>query len=120
MRQLLMIALAVALVGATSLAVAEGEGEPKYTRKQVMQKAMKAGLCKKVASGQGTAEDAKMLLELFKALAANKPKKGDEESWKEKTGALVKAAQQVVDGKEGGTAALGKAANCKACHTAHR
>jgi hypothetical protein len=57
---------------------------------------------------------------LYKALAANKPPKGEQASWNAKTKVLVDAAQAAVDGKEDAGAQLMKAANCKACHDAHR
>jgi hypothetical protein len=57
---------------------------------------------------------------MFTALAANKPPKGEEESWKEKTTALLTAAKDVAAGKDGAGDALGKAANCMECHKAHK
>lgn len=88
--------------------------EEKVTNKVVMQKAMKGGLCGKVASGKASDAEKKELVELFTALAANTPKKGDAASWKEKTSALLEAA------KSGDGAALKKAADCKGCHSAHK
>ena len=46
-----------------------------------------------MAKGEASAEEKKQLVELYEALAANKPPKGDEASWKEKTAALVAAAK---------------------------
>ncbi len=97
-----------------------GSGSPDAAVKAVMKDAMKGGLCKKVASGEGSAEDKKQLLSLFETLSKAKPPKGDDASWKEKTGALVTAAKEVVDGKPEGTASLKKAANCKSCHDTHK
>jgi surface antigen len=82
--------------------------------KVVMQKAMKGGLCGKVASGKASDEEKKQLVSLFTDLAANKAPKGDADSWKAKTTALVEAA------KSGDGAALKKAANCAACHKEHK
>jgi hypothetical protein len=86
----------------------------------VAAKAMKGGLCKKVASGSASDEDKAALVEMFVALAANKPPKGEAASWKAKTGALVKAAKAAAAGDEGAGAALKKAANCGACHKVHK
>lgn len=88
----------------------------------VMKEAMKgnASLHSKVATGKGTPEDAKKLLEYFKSLPAESPPEGDAASWKEKTGALLEAAQGVVDGKPGATKTLQEAGNCKACHSVHK
>ncbi len=112
MRVAFRLLACVALVVTTWLAVKAEE--TKYTVKDVMKTAMKGGLCKKVADGQASDEEKKQLLAMFESMAAAKPAKGDEASWKEKTGALVEAA------KKGDGAALKKAANCKACHDSHK
>lgn len=91
-----------------------GGGKAKHTISDVMKTAMKGGLCAKVAGGKASDAEKAQLVELFTALAANKPPKGDEASWKEKTGALLTAA------KAGDGAALKKAANCGGCHGAHK
>lgn len=85
-------------------------GKDPVTIKEVMKKAMKGGLCGKVASGKANEDEKKELIALFTDLGKNKPPKGDETAWKEKTKALLDAAK-ADDGK-----ALKKAANCKACH----
>ncbi|MGD9723756.1 MAG: hypothetical protein AB7O59_04605 [Pirellulales bacterium] len=122
MRTVFRSATAVAIVGimAVSLAYAADDAKPKYTIKDVMKKAHKDGLMKKLAGGQGTKEDAEQLLDLYKSLGRSKPPKGDVESWKTKTTVLVEVAQEVVDGKEGSRKMLEKAANCAECHKAHK
>ena len=62
---------------------------------------MKGGLTKKVAEGKATDEEKKQLAGLFAALDDNKPPKGEQASWDEKTDALVDAANDVLAGKEG-------------------
>jgi surface antigen len=114
MRVLIVGAVAVFGLAVAYDSNAEGDKDPKFKIKEVMQKAMKGGLCGKVAKGEASAEEKKQLIELFTALAANKPPKGDDASWKEKTKALLDAAK-ADDGK-----ALAKAANCKACHSEHK
>jgi hypothetical protein len=89
-------------------------GKDPVSIKVVMAKAMKGGLCGKVAKGDASPEEKKELIALFTDLAANKPPKGEEADWKEKTKALLDAAK-ADDGK-----ALKKAANCAACHKAHK
>ena len=96
------------------------DAKPEYTIKQVMKMAHKDGLLKKVTGGDGSEADAEKLLALYKAMAENEPPKGSQADWNKKTGALVEAAQEVVDGKDGSLAALKKAANCAACHKAHK
>jgi surface antigen len=88
--------------------------------KKAMKEAMKGGLCKSVASGEGSADDKKKLYELFADMAKEMPPKGDKASWDAKAGALASAAKAVMEGKEGATAQLKKAANCKACHSEHK
>ena len=90
------------------------DAKPKHSIKNVMKKGMKGGLCKKVASGKASDDEKKLLVEMFTAMAASKPPRGDADSWKTKTSALLKAAQ------DGNGAALKKAANCAACHKAHK
>jgi hypothetical protein len=104
------LALALVLAGGQ----ADGQEKPKYKIAEVMAKAMKGGLCSKVAKGTATAEEKETLVELFTALHANTPPKGSEEGWKSKTKALLDAA------KAGDSKALQAAANCKACHSEHK
>ena len=54
---------------------------------------------------------------MLQSLEEIPPPSGDLESWKQKTGVLVKAA---ADGEEAAGAALKKAANCQVCHRAHK
>jgi mono/diheme cytochrome c family protein len=112
------IVIAFAWVAVTLTSVAQEKA--KHAIKDVMKTAMKGGLCKKVAKGEASAEEKKQLVELFEALAANKPPRGEDASWKEKTAALLSAAKDAEAGKAGAGEALGKAANCMECHTAHK
>jgi len=120
MQKLLACVAAVVVAVGVSMATAADDEAPKYKIKDVMKKAMKGGLCKKVASGGASEAEMKELVALFTALAAHKPPKGDAESWKAKTTALLSAAKDAAAGKDGADAALKKAANCGACHKAHK
>ena len=112
--------LGLAIVTTETLTRAADDDKPKFTIKQVMKRAMKGGLCKKVASGKADDAEKKELLELFQAMAKQKPPKGDADSWKDKTEALVAAANANVKGEDGAGPKLGKAANCKSCHSKHK
>jgi surface antigen len=92
----------------------QGGDKKEVTIKLVMQKAMKGGLCTKVATGKASDDEKKQLVMLFEGMAMIKCPKGDEADWKAKTKALVDAAK-ADDG-----AALKKAANCMACHKEHK
>jgi surface antigen len=105
---------------AAGVGVAADSNAPQYTIPEVMDMAHKKGLMKKVASGQGSAEDAKTLLAMYQALAANTPPKGSEADWKERTAALIEATKAVIDNKPGAGTDLTKAANCMACHKEHK
>jgi hypothetical protein len=102
------------------LLAADDDAKPKYKIKDVMKKAMKGPLLKKVAGGNASDAEKKELHGMLVALGKNKPPKGDAESWKKLTDSLVKASQGVIDGDADAGAALKKAANCKACHSKHK
>ena len=91
----------------------QADDAKKVTIKSVM-KLHKDGVPKKVIEGTATAEEKKALLDGYEAIQKLKPPKGEADSWKEKTGAVIKAL------KDGDTAALDKAVNCKACHSVHK
>jgi hypothetical protein len=112
--------LLVACFVSVPVTAEEDDDKPKFTTKQVMKTAMKGGLLKKVASGDASDEEKKNLHEMLVALSKNEPKKGEAESWKELTGALVKAGKAAVEGEAGAGEMLTKAANCKACHSKHK
>ena len=98
------------------------DGKPKYTIKEVMKQATgrPAKLLNTILDGKGTDDDKKKLLELYTEMAKNKAPKGDADNWKKLNDAVVAAAKDVVDGKEGGIEALKKATNCKDCHSQHK
>jgi mono/diheme cytochrome c family protein len=108
------------LVGFVALPVSAEDAKPKYATKDVMKKAMKGPLLKKVSGGEASNDEKKELYEMLVALGQNEPKKGDAESWKKLTDELVKAGKAAVDGDADAGEQLKKAADCKACHTPHK
>lgn len=109
-----VLALAVLVAGAAS------QDAPKSMKEAMALHKGDDSLIKKVTSGKGTDEDHKKLLATYEWMAAQKPAKGDEASWKAKTSALISAAKDLVDKKAGAAEALNKASNCKACHSVHK
>ena len=97
-----------------------GQDKPKYSIKDVMQKAHKGGLMKKVSQGKATPEEKKQLIEFYESLAANKPPKGDEAEWKVKTTAILAAARAAAEGDEATAKKLSDTVNCMECHQAHK
>lgn len=110
--------VAVAFIGLPAFAA--DDDKPKYKTKEVMKEAFKGPLLKKVAAGDASEEDTKKLYDMLVALSKNEAPKGDAESWKELTGALVKAGKAAVDGEADAGAMLKKSSNCKACHSKHK
>lgn len=111
---------ALAALGLLTGALAQ-EGKAAKDIKEVMAAHKgKESLVAKITGGKGTDEDHKKILGLYEALATFKPPKGEEGSWKEKTTALVSAAKELVEKKEGAAAKLKAASNCKACHDVHK
>lgn len=113
----LLVVLAAVVVGAAGAMVAELP-----TRKdplsigEIMEKAMKGGLAKKVASGKADDKEKLELLNLMIDLVDNEPPQGDANEWKMAAGKAMMDAAKVVVGREGAGEALGKSINCKACH----
>jgi hypothetical protein len=117
------IALGLLASVAWRVALADEEQEPEapqHTIKEVMKLAHKDGLLKKVLDGKGRHKDAMELIDLYASLADNQPPKGDAESWKAKTDALIIAAARFSVRRKDGIAKLKVASDCKACHTAHK
>jgi hypothetical protein len=107
------------------VSLSSGADEKEIPIKDVMKKAHTAKkgekkLCEKVAGGTATKDEKQQLLDLYTALSKNKPPKGEADSWKEKTDALVAAAKACVADDKDGPDKLKKAVNCKACHEAHK
>jgi len=118
----LVVAVALA-IGLSGDRAAGGKDEPKFTIKEVMQKAHTPGaksLLKKVSSGKADEAEKKELVALYTALAQNKPPKGDEKDWKERTGKMLDAAKAAAKGDEKAAASLAEIVNCMGCHSEHK
>jgi hypothetical protein len=118
--------LALGLLAGLGVYQAAYDDKPKYTIEQIMEKAHKkaegekASLFKKVVDGKADKEQTQELATLYQELAKNKPPKGDLGDWKKRTGAMVTAAKDVAEGKEGSNKALAKAVKCMECHELHK
>ncbi|HXG08370.1 MAG TPA: hypothetical protein VNK04_01130 [Gemmataceae bacterium] len=96
------------------------QDKPKYSIREVMQKAHKTGLWKKVAEGKATEAERKELVEYYTSLSQQKPPKGDLELWRKRTSTMLKIAQAAEKGDKGEAAKLLKTVNCKDCHGTFR
>ena len=94
--------------------------DPKHTISEVMLKAHKSGLWKKVAGGKADADEKKVLLEYYTSLSQSKPPQGDEAAWKKQTARMLMLAKSIVDGDEKAGKVLLKTVNCGACHKTFR
>ena len=122
----LSIAAGTAVVLAASVFVSTlNAAEGSNPTKEFMKKFHKAPkgvdpVCKKATDGKVSAAELSQLVAGYKAMCSAKPPKGDEASWKEKTGKLLEAAMALQKGAADGAAKYKEAVNCKACHSAHK
>ena len=95
---------------------------PKYTVEEVMKAVFKGedSTGKKISQGKATQADYDKLVEYVSALPLNDAPQGDPVGWKQKTTALLTAANALKDGKPGALAQYTQAANCQACHRVYR
>jgi hypothetical protein len=100
-------------------AAAVDPNAPKFAIADIM-KAHKDGLHKKAIEGGASKEEIVQLVAFYSELVKHEPPKGEPESWKQKTTALLDAAKLLEAGDEKGKAALTAATNCKACHSMHK
>lgn len=117
---LLSVVAAVAVAGTVLMAADQEKTTPKHTIKDVMANAYKAGLFKKVLTGDASQDEKLALLDYCVSLAENSPNRGSKESWSERTNAIVLATAKVAVGRDGSTAQLKNLANCNTCHNAHK
>jgi len=120
MRKFLVAFVIVAFGWVVIAVTGTAQEKAKYTTKEVMQKAHKGGLMKKVSEGKASADEKKQLIEFYEALAANKPPKGDEAEWKVKTTAILAAARAAADGDDAVAKKLAETVKCMECHQAHK
>lgn len=119
-RTLVGLAVIVAVAG-TALGFAADE--KKYTVKEVMKQAHGGGqnsLLNRVKNGKASDADKDKLVELYSSMPDTKPKKGDAAEYKKLGEAMMEAAKAAKAGDTGWKDKLNKAANCKACHDAHK
>ena len=119
----LIVSVAVAgLVGGMWASAADSDSSPIKDFMRKYHKAPKGTdpVCKKVQDGNATKDEIKALLAGYQTIAKAKPPKGDDASWKEKTSALVMAAQALDKGDADAVAKYKAALNCKGCHSAHK
>jgi len=118
------VAGAFLLAGSTSLLSAAEDvtkKEPKDIH-DVMEWSHKGreSMASRVRDGKGTKDEVDTLLRFYKFMATQKPPQGDDASWKEKTAALVAAAEKLKKGDADAAETYKKALNCKACHDTHK
>lgn len=111
-----------ALTFSTPRTEAADKKKAKYSVEEIMEAINKGqdNICKRVGAGTASKEDIAKLVEYYAELPHNKPPKGDQKSWDEKTAALVKAVNGIKSGAPDAAAKFKEAVNCKACHSVHR
>ena len=118
----LTVFLSVACACALMAAEKKEEKITKRSIKEVMKLAHKppANLLRKVAQGKASKKEKEELVKLYKALAQNKPPRGEKADWDKRTAALTLAAEAAVKGDKDAGKKLTKAGDCMACHKAHK
>ena len=106
---------------ATAVAADDAAAAAKPSIKDVMKTAYKGkeSLQAKVLAGTATDAQKKEFLALTDALAGQKAPKGEQAAFDAKVAALTKAAHAYVE-TGADVAAFKAAADCKACHSAHK
>lgn len=94
----------------------------KLTIEEIMEKTHKGkeSMVARVGSAKPDPKEVTTLLGYYQQMAADKPGKGDEASWKKKTGAVIEALEGIKAGKPKSAEAFKTAINCKACHSVHK
>ncbi|MCC6354042.1 MAG: hypothetical protein IT577_09165 [Verrucomicrobiae bacterium] len=116
----------VLVIAAAAAAIVTGichGAEPKYDFEEIMTKGHKGkeSLLAKVLAKAASPEEVAKLVEYHEALAQQAPPKGDAESWKQKTGALLQASRAAKENaSDENLAKLKETSNCKACHSIHQ
>ncbi|MBI3467162.1 MAG: hypothetical protein HY000_29470, partial [Planctomycetes bacterium] len=88
MRKLIVATVVCGFVAGTAWALSPvvDDAKPKHSIKEVMADAHKSKLVNKVQDGNASKEEKEKLLGLYVSLYENKPPKGEQASWNEKTG----------------------------------
>jgi hypothetical protein len=122
MKYVAAAALILGLAGALSVIRAAEFDESRRVVIAAMRRVFRGpdALIEKAAAGDAGETEKHKLLKVLTGMAAVPAAHGDAASWKARTEALVAAAQDLVDGKEGARDRLRAASACKACHLAHR
>jgi hypothetical protein len=115
-------AVGLALLALLSLGAVQQGKKPPAPIKDMMERTHKGAdnIASEVRNGRGTVDDQKKLLAEYKAIGAIKPPRGDEKSWKARTGAVIQALTELVEKKPGAVDRLHAATECRACHEVHR
>lgn len=132
-KQFRLVAVLAGLMAAATFTQADHheEGEKKGLSHEKMEEIMKVGfksdkrkgtvsILDKIKDGTASKEESKKFLGMLLALETHKVEQGDQKEFNEKTDALVVAMAGVIAKKDGAVDALKTAANCKACHDAHK
>ena len=77
-------------------------------------------IVKLIIAGKGTAEQVSRLQADYKLLPDLDPPRGEKESWKTKTAALIEATDGLKLDDKASIAKFKDAVSCKQCHSVHK
>jgi hypothetical protein len=111
-----------AVFAAATATLSGAADKAKYSVSDVMKAVHKGddNIGKRVGRGMASQEDIAKMVEHYESLPLNEPPRGDKKEWAERTKKLVMAGKAVKSGAPGALDQYKEAANCKACHDAHR
>ena len=120
--QIKILAGAIVTAAIVTALASDVEKKPKYSAKEVMKEIHKGedNVGKRVLKATASKEDIARMVEYYASLPLNDPPRGEKDSWLAKTTALVKASEEIKAGKPEALEHYKAAANCKACHEAHK
>ena len=105
------------------MAIVHGEdAKPKVTIKEIMKNDNKGddSIVKQIIAGKGTPEQVSRLQADYKLLPDLEPPRGDKESWKAKSAALMQATDALKLDDQASIAKFKDAVSCRQCHQVHR
>jgi len=108
---------------AIGVSLVRGEdAKPKPTIKEIMKNDNKGddSIVKQIIAGKGTPEEVARLQADYKLLPDLDPPRGDHDSWKAKSTALLEATDALKLDDKASIAKFKDAVSCKQCHSVHK
>ena len=98
------------------------DATPKPSIKDIMKADNKGddSIVKQIIAGKGTQQQVDKLITDYKLLCELQPPRGDKDSWKNKTTALLEATEGLKLDDKASIAKFKTAVSCRECHSVHK